>query len=57
MEPRDPLMLVLPRPEIEALNLRPFLRRFGAGAFRVLKLRHVPNRQAGSRPPPEVEQR
>ena len=29
----DPLMLVLPRPEIEALNLRPFLRRFGAGAL------------------------
>ena len=30
MEPRDPLMLVLHRPEIEALNLRPFLRRFGS---------------------------
>lgn len=29
MDTRDPMMLVLPRPEIEALDLGPFLRRFG----------------------------
>lgn len=29
----DPLMLVLPRPEIEALDLGPFLRRFGPSAL------------------------
>ena len=33
MDTRDPLMLVLPRPEIEALDLGPFLRRFGASAL------------------------
>lgn len=29
MDTSAPMMLVLPRPEIEALNLDPFLRRFG----------------------------
>ena len=33
MDTRDPMMLVLPRPEIEALDLGPFLRRFGASAL------------------------
>jgi hypothetical protein len=33
MEPLDPLVLVLPHPEIDALNLRPYLRRFGVDAL------------------------
>ena len=33
MDTRDPMMLVLPRPEIEALDLGPFLRRFGGSAL------------------------
>ena len=33
MDTRDPMMLVLPRPEIEALDLGPFLRRFGASVL------------------------
>ena len=33
MDTRDPIMLVLPRSEIESLNLRPFLRRFGLGVL------------------------
>lgn len=33
MDTRAPMMLVLPRPEIEALDLGPFLRRFGASAL------------------------
>lgn len=33
MGARDPIILVLPRPEIEALDLGPFLRRFGVNAL------------------------
>ncbi len=33
MNPKDPLWLVLPRPEIEVLDLGPFLRRFGTDAL------------------------
>ena len=33
MVTRDPIVLLLPRPEIAALDLKPFLRRFGVSAL------------------------